>query len=957
MHLRKIPISTTVKLPNILDPPTEIEKDILKKWDQCTYEAKKYLHIYEKYSPGDLVNYLTVKNRHDMPFPGSLISPKKARIMGYYLLMNFPVIFETITFTMEQNSVINMNTGIYIINAGPGTGKTTTATEKAYILRDEGVLLISYTNSTINENYFRFHEYMGIKKYVGKKNYTKKINIVTVDSLARNIIKEIPENYDICVRLAIDQLDNYRNIYQHIIVDEAQDIDDLRGLLIKNLYLTGRYKSISIFGDPRQRITENCGNWYQQLWNENKLGNHEIKKIGFTLTHRFINNMMINLVNDLSSQRPDIHVMLTNSLECYNEVPIDVIKISKKNEDSCYKHISQYIIDLVKNGYNYTDICVIGPSLDKSNSASVTAQKICAVFKDSNIPCYISAEGSFKPTGVLFGTIHSVKGKEYKIVILYGISGYPESYPMIGYYEGESLIYVAHSRAKHKIIYIMPDCIVLPRGIDPKYLSNPNLHFANIKSSDYICSNFEVSEVCQNHDFHKLVYSNNYLISGNEMLTGPCMPDKPEEFDSRLWGILSGLGVNIVLSNKYPDIFYKLLNQNIKYLPHKEYRKLYRQGIICKGINIQTNELVFDRDLVVNQLWDNELLELKNIISKPIHNLVWNDWLHLTKIYDYLRGGHMNSRYDLPTNVNINLTPYFIDISVFLNQQFGKLIDSEKLISINFIHGMYDLKFNNYIIELKTVKQLTDEHRIQSLIYTLDNLEYTPLLYNIQTGIIEKVSSNCHYILWRYLIDSYGVIRNHKYITELRKNNRKIRKLPNFVNTYVCDTEFYNNSDIFEISVLNLNDIFSSIVQPIKPTSDQMMTFAIDWMLTHRHNWSKPQLYQLLNNSRTEYEISSLIFRITDLYGSLNLSKFYYYIARIDVKLCPEFHHDISKYIKILSNIYGINLNHGSPPKLESIYSCVCYPIELQHHLNPHVALSDTLLLYELIFLKLYEYL
>jgi superfamily I DNA/RNA helicase len=85
----------------------------------------------------------------------------------------------------------------------------------------------------------------------------------------------------------------------------------------------------------------------------------------------------------------------------------------------------------------------------------VIAQRIHTVFKHVGVPCYTKTEGSYQPHGILFSTIQSVKGKEFDFVFVYGVSNYPESFHMIPYEEAEGLIFVLHTRARKRIIYLI----------------------------------------------------------------------------------------------------------------------------------------------------------------------------------------------------------------------------------------------------------------------------------------------------------------------------------------------------------------------------------------------------------------------------------------------------------------------------------------------------------------------
>jgi superfamily I DNA/RNA helicase len=111
---------------------------------------------------------------------------------------------------------------------------------------------------------------------------------------------------------------------------------------------------------------------------------------------------------------------------------------------------------------------VIGPSLtSETNKTSKYAQKISHIFRTMGVPCKIQSEGSYSRNGVLFSTIQSIKGKEADYVFIFGMDNYPNTFNMIQYEIAESLIYIAHSRARKKIFYMISSehNIKLPRGV------------------------------------------------------------------------------------------------------------------------------------------------------------------------------------------------------------------------------------------------------------------------------------------------------------------------------------------------------------------------------------------------------------------------------------------------------------------------------------------------------------
>lgn len=287
---------------------------------------------------------------------------------------------------------INRKTLLQIVNAGPGTGKTTAANSLAYSLKDEGVLLISYTNESIRENYKRFFEFSEGKSVSGLKKYNDTlINLVTVDSLATRIVGDASDNnFDRLIQAASINIDPLKfvhpirnRVYNHIVVDECQDIDDLRGNFILTFCKKVGIKTLTLFGDPRQKIRGNAGTWYSQLWEDtfdySKNGHsvstfEPIHRIGFNLSYRFTNSKMIELVNYVSSQRPTLHVELTSGipLDKASETPIEIISL----DTLCDKVFFEKFVSTCGS------LCIIGPSIEADNKTTNIGKKIAACFRE-----------------------------------------------------------------------------------------------------------------------------------------------------------------------------------------------------------------------------------------------------------------------------------------------------------------------------------------------------------------------------------------------------------------------------------------------------------------------------------------------------------------------------------------------------------------------------------------------
>jgi hypothetical protein len=871
--------------------------------------------------------------------------------------MGVDINVKQITFTDEQRKTITQTVGICIVNAGPGTGKTTTANEKAYQLQNEGVLLVSYTNEAINENYNRLFYYPRMKGIMGKKKYPKKLTVTTADSLAAYINGGIADSYDEVIRKAINKLEDRSKgqiiiPYNHLIIDEAQDIDEIRGSFLVTLYIYGYVKSITIFGDPRQRINSRAGQWYQDLWASN-IVHDDLIKIGLTKTHRFMNTGLLNLANHLSLQRPSLHVQLENNTT-ENTIPIDLWQVQYNNEDSDVKRLCDYLKQLNSEGISYNSMTVVGPSIHRDNQTSKTAKKICAVFRDQDIPCYTSSEGSFLPSGIKFSTIHCAKGKEYDIVIIFGMNNFPDTFKEIPYEEADSLIYVAHTRAKKQIIYLGDYPFTPPRHVPESFIkSQASNAIAKRKSNIHpttMC--FPISDLSDNHDFLRLLEVNSgYSVPiDSERICANAPKVGPAQFDPRLWGIFCGIGVEMFLINKYFDNLINLATNKYICVCDKEYRKMVREGKIYRGMN-RDGKLVINEESIVNNLRDDERKDLGRIVTIPLEELTWNEWKNIIIAFDFITNGHMNSRYDLREIKEISI-PDFKSIATWLKKNYGGTVDTsvstEGMVEFSYLRGQYDAYLGETLFEFKTSSkdEPTNAHKLQIIMYDACLSAKDKIIYNLENGTLFKISSSKCQEWWLYMMQSYAIIRNHVTYTEYFRGKQIELKgsLPKIKeNIYVCDTEFTGLNGIFDLAYVNVSDPYKSVLQTLNP-GERNIVPAVNWISEHTSDWSDEKLFRLLMNSPKD--INTILDRLEPR------SEFHYYVCNIDVMPITNLLSskiDISSKIRTIAKWYGSNLNTGSPPKLGDIYGKIVFPLEFQEHLQVHTALSDALMLYTMI--------
>lgn len=958
----------------------------LREWVKYLQTIKT--NFFPEHSNGSLITHLGIKTKHTFPIPGKFAT-KQEYVLAYYLSLGFDIWPKPKNFNPEQQFLLSPTlSGIYVINAGPGTGKTTVANERAYYMMKEGVLLVSYTNEAINENYNRLKSYPMMRGSLMKKKFTKEvdvINICTVDSLANHLVGGNSDNYDMTVLQATTKCSNLNGKtkrYKHIIVDEAQDIDDLRGNLIMTYFLTSGAKSICIFGDPRQRIHEKNGAWYTKLWVDGYFYQHPIYRIGFTYTYRFENRLHVEIANKLSKQRPEIDhpLQIHESVPYYSNEIITLYSAQTDILDNNLGMIADYIqFELCqKQKVKYADIAIIGPSTNKDNATSDLAGKICAVFKDRDIPCYQKMNGGFIPNAVYFGTIHSVKGKEFDHVFMFGCDSFPETFDIIPYDSAQSLIYVMHTRARKRMYYINPKqkMFTPPRGLRPLPINDENKkdeklyisHPENLRNEPYEREVngdifYPISDLAKEFSLDRLLESNEFDIRAEFWFKYDHeIPQRPEEINERFWGILCSFIVQLWMIKKYHDIFSLFLANKYKTISDSEYIQKTRKGSIVNGFEIATGSLMIKKGLV-NSLREEEMNSLRAILSKPIDDLIISEYVFLAKVYDFLVSGHTQSRYDIDSYTNDKLLMGLKELAKNIQETFGQCLEVEKMVTSPYmsIIGAVDALHGDHVLEFKTSqRELERMDALQVQLYHCCTGK-TPILINLQTGKVYQAISDETLTRWRYMMKSYTALRTHvdEVITRKNKLIERGKYNPQIEidkQAFTVDTEFAIMNKwfkgkpqveefIFDIAIINLFDPYRSIIQSVNPGKAEAIHQATNWL---------NEVPALFVESKSINDIKAMFLRLCHMLGFRHeTAQLINYVCPVDVNWFREGRPslDLAGRIKEDAKELGY-ITLGKAPQLSEYYAIKCQPTETQPHLKIHTAMADSLLLYELIHLQ-----
>lgn len=236
-----------------------------------------------------------------------------------------------------------------------------------------------------------------------------------------------------------------------------------------------------------------------------------------------------------------------------------------------------------------------------------------------------------------------------------------------------------------------------------------------------------------------------------------------------------------------------------------------------------------------------------------------------------------------------------------------------------------------------------------------DNV-YTHIV-DTKNGIIYTLSSSESIYRWKYILRSYFILRHHIDLVNSRRNyilsfgkdheKEKINKVNLKENSFIADTEFGDNEDVFELALVNIKDPYSSLVDLFLPKTLENMKFALLWL---------PHCLQKMFTGKISYFRTKFNIICSK---SKEIPQIGYYICNTDVNWClTNFKKiDLSKNARKVTEKSGFFTAGNFGPKLGELYThlSLC-PLEFQEHLQAHQALCDTLMLYELIIMGEIEF-
>ena len=280
-------------------------------------------------------------------------------------------------------------------------------------------------------NYLELQEYQSVDR-VGR---VRKVNNdgpqkLRKNSKQRNAIYEVLLKYNSNLE-KINKLDfqdmsllalkqarkNPINKYTHILIDESQDLTKVQLEVLKTLYNEKSYSSITFIADVAQSI-------YPQAW---LVKNRSFTSIGYDMkgksnslsknyrTTTQIAQAAFSLIKKDEDLIEDDNFVKPNLIDKQGEYPI--YKNFDNKEDEC-SYISNLILRDLRKDCDLKDIVII-------SRTNTQLKEIESYLQKHNIPCLLfdgKDEFDFAKECVKLVTMHSIKGLEFKIVIMAGMN-------------------------------------------------------------------------------------------------------------------------------------------------------------------------------------------------------------------------------------------------------------------------------------------------------------------------------------------------------------------------------------------------------------------------------------------------------------------------------------------------------------------------------------------------------
>lgn len=757
--------------------------------------------------------------------------------------------------SIEQSHIISeLENNNITVDAVAGSGKTTTVLHIGKTFVNKKILLLTYnaklkieTREKVKQfkiNNIETHSYHSFcVKYYNNKCFTDKLINIIVDNNSK-CLKNI--NYDI------------------IILDEAQDINPLYYKLILKIFNDNyNVPKIAILGDQKQSIykfnysderfikySDKCFNINKLCWSNCQLSTSF--RIPSSIS-KFINNCVLNneIIKPFNNSDIKPSYVICNTFDTYDYLdnkPFEIIK------------------QILKDGYDHSDIFILAPSLKKNTTVKKKGSPVVClenIIKNElpDIPIFVPTSDEEKiddkviKNKLVFSTFHQAKGLERKVIIVFG---FDDSY--YKYYNKKASrntcpneIYVAITRASEKLILL-------------HHYENDYMPFLNVN---------ELTKYTNYYDYYKVLpTSNSSNLLKHKSVTDLCK-HVPQEI---LTNCLKYFNThNIKQSGKKIDIQSQIKQNTLENVNEITgiAIPLYMEYLLTNKITITTQLDEVEIPLSIGQCFIdddcqlyNEKMNINDIINRICNkqSLQMDELLYLSNCWNSHKTGYIYKlkqidKYDWITEEQMKQC-----ILRMKSLKLSKLGQFEFLRTIRIdntdITGYIDYIDENKMFEFKCVDELKDEHYIQLAIYAYMNEKHKlnekikkEILYTYKKGdnviyldnqkgkiisifenrnvtVKNTITNNIDEVKCGEYTRNILTLKNRYYLyniltDELNEISFNIHKLEEMIqylllekekgNSIISDQQFLDNIDNIKNKYIKDNQItISNIIQPIK---------------------------------------------------------------------------------------------------------------------------------------------
>lgn len=308
----------------------------------------------------------------------------------------------------EQKNIIECvsNNKNVVVDAVAGSGKTTTLIFIGKKNPEKKILQITYNKALKFE----------VREKIELENLTN-LEIHTYHSLTVKFYdKNAHTDEAITKVLTNNKPPTHKKQYDILVIDEVQDMTpNYYKLIHKFIHDMKLTSTLLILGDRYQGVYEFKNADTRFLIHSNKIWEKENVVLPLQQSYRvteqiayFVNNVMLGQNRITSTKKSKFNV-----------------QYFKWNIFSIYQKFANKIADFIKLGYKPSDVFVLSPSV-KSNGSNNPIKKLEHELVEKGIPVYFSRneedgiDDDIIKGKVVFTTFHQAKGRERKIVFVFG---------------------------------------------------------------------------------------------------------------------------------------------------------------------------------------------------------------------------------------------------------------------------------------------------------------------------------------------------------------------------------------------------------------------------------------------------------------------------------------------------------------------------------------------------------